>query len=170
MTATPRWSACGAAPLPEVRVGVGDYAARRGPHTLVTYGLGSCVAVSLVDGTAGCGGLLHFMLPRAADGAADSRPAMFADTGLDELVAALEGLGAGPRRLRAKLVGGAAVSEALRMNIGQRNVLAAKRLLWRRAIPIDAEEVGGNLARTVHMQSPTGRLRVLSPQTPERIL
>ena len=48
----------------QVAVGVGDCRVSNDPEcVLVTYALGSCIAVLIHDPTAGVGGLLHFALP-----------------------------------------------------------------------------------------------------------
>jgi len=149
---------------------VGDFAVIR-EGTLVTYGLGSCVAVCIVDPKRAVGGMLHFMLPSSTDGGPSDDPARFADTGMKVLVDALAAEGAVPRRFRAKLVGGASTgSGGFSTGIGERNVMAAKRLLWRIRVPVDAEETGGALARTVRMEVPSGRLLVHSPGVEDRWL
>jgi len=50
-----------------VIVGVGDCRVSNDPESmLVTYALGSCIAVMIHDSIAGVGGLLHFMLPESS--------------------------------------------------------------------------------------------------------
>ena len=45
-------------------VGIADCQTSNDPESvLVTYALGSCVAVVIHDSSAGVGGMLHFMLP-----------------------------------------------------------------------------------------------------------
>ena len=80
-------------------------------ETLVTYALGSCVAVSIHDAAAHVGGLLHFMLPESAlDRAkAQGNPFLFADTGIPLLFRAAYERGAEKRRLLVKVAGGAQV-------------------------------------------------------------
>ncbi|MCA9608567.1 MAG: chemotaxis protein CheD [Myxococcales bacterium] len=137
----------------------------------MTFGLGSCVAVCAVDESAGVGGLLHFMLPSRESGMRDdSRIAVYADSGIEALLQELEVAGAVLRRTRVKIVGGAAMSSVVSMDIGKRNVLAARRLLWARRLPVDVDETGGSIARTVRMEVPTGRLRIGSPGLAEKII
>ena len=55
---------------------------------LVTYALGSCIAVAVHDPVTSVAGLLHYMLPEASldwDKAAQN-PYMFADTGIPKLL------------------------------------------------------------------------------------
>jgi chemotaxis protein CheD len=130
---------------------------------LVTYSLGSCIAVVATDPTAGVGGLLHFMLPESKldSGKAAQRPCMFADTGIGALLEELERLGARRRLIAVKLVGGAQVlDKANFFGIGQRNYTAARRLLWKQGLLIEAEDVGGTDIRTVELELATGRVNV----------
>lgn len=160
------------AEVARVNVGVGELAVVSVPSMLVTYGLGSCVAVCVVDASAGIGGLLHFMLPNREVGHRqdDGRPGVFADTGIRVLLEQMVARGAARTRMRVKLVGGAAISSAVRMDIGKQNVLAARRMLWSERLPVDAQDVGGGIARTVRMDAPQGRLRIQSPGIEERFL
>lgn len=63
----------------------------------------------------------------------------------------------------AKLAGGAQMFEVTRsefMNIGKRNVEAAKKILDELKIPIVAEDTGGNYGRTIIFYSEDGRLEI----------
>ena len=94
------------------------------------------------------GGLLHYQLPdsKMSPERAAEKPFMFADTGLKALVRKLEALGAKKRRLHVKIAGGAAMSNGPKgFDIGKRNCLAIRKLLWKYGVFLDAEEVGGVL-------------------------
>jgi chemotaxis protein CheD len=71
--------------MKDLVVGISDFQCSNKPEDiLVTYALGSCIAVVVYDPVAVVGGLLHFMLPDSTldqNKAAES-PAMFADTGI----------------------------------------------------------------------------------------
>ncbi|HLE00245.1 MAG TPA: chemotaxis-specific protein-glutamate methyltransferase CheB [Bdellovibrionota bacterium] len=64
--------------------------------------------------------------------------------------------------IRAKLVGGASVIEALEQasEIGALNISIAERILDEYGIVITARDVGGSGGRKVHFHTATGRLRV----------
>jgi len=150
-------------------VGVGDCKVSRGADaTLVTYGLGSCIALAIHDPVASVGGLLHFMLPESSvnpDKAARD-PFMFADTGIPRLFHAAYELGAEKRRLVVRAAGGAQVmDDAGVFSIGKRNHLALRRILWKAGVMIQAEEIGGTASRTVRLEVSTGRLWVRGPGT-----
>lgn len=69
-------------------VGIADARVSRDPDTvLVTYALGSCIAIAIHDPVVQVGGLLHFMLPESKGfaGDASSTPFKFADTGIPML-------------------------------------------------------------------------------------
>lgn len=153
-------------------VGVGDGSVSRDPDAvLVTYALGSCVAVMLHDPVAGVSGMLHYMLPEApGDGTAQSaRPWMYADTGISHLLQAAEKQGAQKRRLVIFAAGGAQVMNDNSMfNIGKRNCLALRKALWKLGLAPHAEETGGSTARTVRMEVRSGRVWLQNPGSGQR--
>ena len=59
--------------MANLTIGISDLKVCRPPDVLVTYALGSCVGICLLDSVAGVGGLSHIMLPdstQATNGAA----------------------------------------------------------------------------------------------------
>jgi chemotaxis protein CheD len=143
-------------------------ALKGGVDTLVTYSLGSCIAVVACDPVAGVGGLLHFMLPESVldEDKAVRRPCMIA-----LMLRELERLGAGRRRLIVKLAGGAQVlDQANFFIIGQRNYTAARRFLWKEGLLIEAEDVGGTDVRTVELDVATGRVAVKTAGNRVRVI
>ncbi len=147
-------------------VGIGELAVSNRPgDVIVTHALGSCVAVCLWDPTAGVAGLLHFLLPdsRINPQRAAEQPAAFADTGIPLLFQTAYAHGLHKNRCIVRLVGGAEIATSgATFDIGKRNVLAAKNLLWRNGVLINAEAVGGRAARTVNLFVASGRLVVSS--------
>ena len=128
---------------------------------LVTYALGSCVAVSLYDPVVQVGGMLHFMLPDSNLDPlkAQSNPFMFADTGIPQLVEAFRANGAQTRRAVVRLAGGAQVLDSQGVfQIGKRNYLEARRILWKSGILVSAEAVGGEVSRTTRLEIANGRM------------
>ena len=75
---------------------------------IVTYALGSCIAVVVYDPVRTVGGMIHFMLPMSATSPdkAREKPAMFADTGVPLLFGEMYKLGCDKRDLVVKVVGG----------------------------------------------------------------
>ena len=138
---------------------------------LTTYALGSCIAVAIHDPVAAVGGLLHFMLPESSlnPEKASQNPFMFADTGIPLLFRAAYGLGAEKRRLVVRAVGGAQVMDDNGVfNIGKRNHVALRKILWKAGVMIHGEEVGGTTSRTVRLEVATGRFWIRGPGMADR--
>ena len=135
---------------------------------LVTYALGSCLGVAIYDPVAKVGGLLHTMLPTSAIDAEKARrvPAMFVDTGVPLLFRESYKLGARKERMIVRVAGGAAAGgdeRADQFQIGKRNALALRKLLWKNGVLLHAHDVGGvQTSRTVYLDVGTGVLTVRS--------
>ncbi|MFD1570901.1 chemotaxis protein CheD [Halorubrum laminariae] len=139
-----------------IRVGVGELAVATNGETLTTSGLGSCVAVGLVDRDAGVRGLLHAMLPNEGDArSATARPAKYVDTGIEALIEALRESGASSGRLEARVAGGAEMLD-LTDAVGPRNVERAEESLSAAGVPIVASDVGDGVGRTVRLRADGG--------------
>jgi chemotaxis protein CheD len=153
-------------------VGVGDCkVSKAADAVLATYALGSCIAVAIHDPVAAVGGLLHFMLPESSVNPykASQNPFMFADTGIPLLFHAAYQLGAEKRRLAVRAVGGAQVMDENGVfNIGRRNHLALRKILWKAGVMIHGEEIGGTTSRTVRLEVATGRFWVRGPGMADR--
>ena len=142
-------------------VGISDCKVSGDPgETLLTYALGSCIAVAVHDPVARIAGLLHFMLPGAAIDRvkAAQNPFMFADTGIPRLLNDTIERGANRRCLIARIVGGARILNGPELfQIGRHNYLAARKLLRKEGLFLAAEAVGGEVSRTVRIDVPTGK-------------
>lgn len=149
----------------EVVVDIADFAVANGDAVLVTSGLGSCVAVALHDPTTGIAGLAHILLPSAGLGPPSIHPAKYADTGILLLAEEMRRRGAAGNRMVARLAGGARMFAALLssgINMGQRNIDATRKALYRLTIPVVAEDVGGEYGRSVRVVAATGAMTVRS--------
>lgn len=151
--------------MPElIKVGMADYKVGRAPDTLISYGLGSCIGISLYDPQTKIGGLLHIMLPDSNQSRANENRAKFADTGLPDMLDELIRMGAAKSRLVAKLAGGsqmfAFANASDIMRVGLRNASASKEILKKLSIPIVGEDTGGNYGRTVQIDLSTGVYKV----------
>jgi len=132
---------------------------------IVTYALGSCIAVIVYDPRLRVGGMLHYMLPSAqvAPTQAEQRPAMFADTGIPLLFDQIYSFGCRDVDLIVKAAGGGKLYDADGpFDIGRRNYLKLNELFRSRRITIAAEDVGGCKSRTVRMAIDSGRIIVRS--------
>ncbi|HSW30467.1 MAG TPA: chemotaxis protein CheD [Longimicrobiales bacterium] len=151
-----------------VVVGVGDMSVSNQPgDLLVTYALGSCLGICIHDPVAGVAGMLHAMLPTAtADPErAREKPTKFVDSGLTLLFKEAYRLGARKERIVVKVAGGASATPEGRTDsfqIGKRNIVAFRRLLWMNGVLLQAEDVGGNRSRTVSLDVATGEVVITS--------
>ena len=151
--------------MPElIKVGMADYKVGRAPDTLISYGLGSCIGISLYDPQTKIGGLLHIMLPDSNQSRANENRAKFADTGIPDMLEELIRMGAAKSRLVAKLAGGsqmfAFANASDIMRVGLRNASASKEILKKLSIPIVGEDTGRNYGRTVQIDLSTGVYKV----------
>ena len=147
-----------------IRVGMADYKVGSAPSTIISYGLGSCIGISLYDPQTKVGGLLHIMLPDSTQARPTDNPAKFADTGLPLMLKDVLALGASRSRLVAKIAGGAqmfAFANATDiMRVGARNAEAAKKILKDLNIRLIAEDTGGTYGRTVSINMEDGVYKV----------
>jgi chemotaxis protein CheD len=158
----------------ETIVKVADWAAERGDGVLVTLGLGSCVAIMLHDSQTKAGAMAHVLLPSISLARDITNRAKFPETAVPLLVERLKALGADPRRLVAKLAGGASMFSQLvtpgTIQMGERNVLAARSALRAAAIPIVGESVGGDRGRSVRFRVRDGRVEIRSVGASESVI
>jgi len=145
-------------------IGVADMAVSDSPgELLITYSLGSCIAVLVFDPLASVGGMLHYMLPESSldPEKAKKNPCMFADTGITQLFKNSYVKGARKEHMVVKTVGGAQILDPKGVfNIGKRNYLAMRKIFWKNNVAIAAEHVGGEINRTVRLEMDSGRVIV----------
>jgi chemotaxis protein CheD len=148
----------------ELVVRVADLRVGMGSDVLVTVGLGSCVAIVLYDPKARVGGLAHTLLPSPALSRVDGNPAKFPQSAVPRLLELMVAEGARPNRITGRLVGGASMFAALAppgaIQMGERNLIAARQALHSSGIPLVGEAVGGDFGRTVRLRVSDGQLEV----------
>lgn len=129
---------------------------------LITYALGSCLGIVIYDPVANVAGMLHVMLPTGTIDAQkmQDKPAMFVDSGVPILFKECYKLGAKKERMIIKVAGGAhagASEEADRFQIGKRNMIALRKLLWKNGVLVHANDTGGiQTSRTMWVDIATG--------------
>jgi chemotaxis protein CheD len=134
-------------------------------EVLTTYSLGSCIGVCMYDPVAHIAGMLHYQLPDSNldKPKAEKFPFMFADTGMAIMVKKLLAMGAGAKRMQVKIAGGASMSTGPRgFDIGKRNYLSIRKLLWKNGMFIDAEDVGGTSPRNMYLNVADGSVTIRS--------
>ncbi len=126
------------------------------------------MAVILIHPKARVVGMVHVALPASSinPAKAQDKPGYFADTGIPALIREMMALGCtgGPKEMVAKIAGGAQVMDPKNVfNIGKKNILAIKKILWKYGVSPRAEDVGGNMSRTVTLNAKNGRVMLSSP-------
>ncbi|MBI4733469.1 MAG: chemotaxis protein CheD [Rubrobacteridae bacterium] len=145
-------------------IGIGELKVSKDRQsTIVTRGLGSCIAVCMFDKVSKIAGMAHIMLPQ--DNGRDTMlTARFADTGVPRLYEAMVKEGANPSNMIVKIAGGARMFQMPGGNslleIGERNAEVVKKAINERKLGIDAADIGKDYGRTVELSVATGELVV----------
>lgn len=149
-----------------INVGIGDLAVSADRTAQIkTYALGSCVAVIAWDRVNKVAGLIHIALPESAINTdkATEKPGYFADSGIPVFLQELVARSAAKSFLSIRLAGGSSImDDKHHFDIGKRNVLAIRKLLWKHGLGTIAEDVGGNISRTVTVDVATGEVVINS--------
>ncbi|MFO0829236.1 MAG: chemotaxis protein CheD [Phycisphaerales bacterium] len=153
-----------ATPVGKIVVGVADMAISKEPgKSIITYALGSCIAVTLYDPINKVGGMLHFMLAEssASPEKAKANPALFADTGVPLLFHRAYALGAVKSNLILCAAGGAEIlADDGHFRIGARNRTMLRKLFWKNNVLLTADDTGGNYSRTLTLSLENGAVSV----------
>ena len=150
--------------LKQLIVNIADMKISTNPDEfLVTYSLGSCVALALFDPYVKVAGLIHIMLPDSSIEKipANANPFKFVDLGVPALFKEMFKLGAKRNHIVTKVIGGSNVMDKNKyFNIGERNYTAVRKMLWRNNMIIHKEDVGGSKSRTVRLYTASGKVLV----------
>jgi chemotaxis protein CheD len=133
---------------------------RRG-DAIITHALGSCLGITAHDPVARVGGLLHAMLPDSSvdPGKALEHPCMFVDAGVLRLFEECLKAGAEKSRVMVRAAGGATSQgdhAGEIFQIGRRNFVMLRRVLFNNGIPLEAYDVGGTDCRNMRLDVDTG--------------
>lgn len=159
-----------------INVGISDMKIAASPDVLATYALGSCVGVCIIDKIKQVGGMVHIMLPNNTNPDNLDQVYKYADTGVSEMIKNLEKKGCIRIRMTAKIAGGAKMFEIKDDNkssigtIGERNVVAVKKVLRDLRIRLIAEDTGLNYGRTIFFDCSTGELKIKSFAMGEKVI
>lgn len=148
----------------KIIVGVSDMKVSNDPSSdIITYSLGSCIGLVVFDPVVKVGGILHYMLPESSldREKAERNPYMFADSGIPLLFKESYKYDAVKKRMKVSVFGGSQILDQKGFfNIGKRNYMALKKLLFKNNVLINYEDVGGNVNRTVRLEIKTGDIFV----------
>ncbi|MCX7881625.1 MAG: chemotaxis protein CheD [Brevinematales bacterium] len=136
-------------------IGIGEWIATDHPEDVITtYALGSCVALIVIARKYHKGAMAHIALPdsRVDPEKAKNQPAYFADLAVPLILKEFQKQGITLKEIEIKLVGGAQMLDPQGIfDIGRRNILEIKKLLWQNMLAPVAEDVGGHVSRTVSL-------------------
>jgi len=147
-----------------VKILPGEYYVTRNDEAITTV-LGSCVSPCIRDPQADVGGMNHFMLPEDNSVREPGRRApvvlstRYGSHAMESLINDLLKIGAQRQRLEIKLFGGGRVLSAM-TDIGARNIDFVTNYLNLEHLPVDAQDVGGELPRKIVYFPTEGRVRV----------
>ncbi len=158
-----------------ITVGVGDLKISRNPEDrIITHALGSCLGITVYDPVARVGGMLHAMLPLSTidPAKAAENPYMFVDTGVPRLF--LDSYKAGARKERLIVCAAGGSSPTGRdhedfFQIGNRNVVMLRKLLWKNGVVLKASDLGGFDARTLWLDLAAGEVTLRSNGAERRL-
>jgi chemotaxis protein CheD len=152
--------------MSDLIVGISDIkVSNKADDVIITYALGSCIGVVVFDPIVKVGGLLHYMLPDSNLDLNKARenPEMFADTGIPLLFKSCYKFGAEKSRMIVKAVGGASILDDTNyFRIGQKNIMAMRKIFWKNNVMVNKEDTGLNYNRTVRLEMSTGSVFVRS--------
>ncbi len=152
-----------------IHVGIGECSISSDQGDVIrTFALGSCVALIGHDRYGKIAGIMHIALPDSSinAGRAQKHPGYFVDTGVPHLLRLLKEASATKTGLTFKITGGSSIMDPRRrFDIGKRNVLAIRKLMWKFGLGITAEDVGGSKSRTVTVAVDSGEVLISSGGT-----
>jgi chemotaxis protein CheD len=133
-------------------------------NTRIRTLLGSCVAITLWHPSLQLGGMCHFLLPTRSGPAMLEADGRYGDEAMTLLVDAAIARGTRPQEYEAKVFGGGDMFGSRlsigALDIGGRNIDAAKRLLERHGVVSKASSVGNRGYRNVFLDVATGHVWV----------
>lgn len=121
--------------------------------------LGSCVSACIRDPQMGLGGMNHFMLPADPGQNSGGASARYGEYALERLINELIKHGADRSRFEIKVFGGGQILNGMG-DIGAANIRFVREFMETEGLPIDAEDVGGRVARRVRYHPTTGKAMV----------
>jgi len=150
------------------QVGIGHLAvSRRAGDVLQTHALGSCIGLIVHEPISGAWGLAHIALPKPPRGGTPRmEPAYYATDAVPALLRAMMRTAGTTNTtgMRVFLAGGATVVAALdSYAIGKRNLLGVRKALWKHNLSPHAEDVLGDISRTVRVHVSTGLIELSNP-------
>jgi chemotaxis protein CheD len=127
--------------------------------TIISTVLGSCVAVCIYDRKRKVGGMNHFRLPFIDD--KGKTTSLYGNVATLALIRMMLYELSKTKHLEAQLFGGAYNSKVSPKDFGHENVMAARKVLANKMIPIISEDVGGQMGRKIVFNTHTNEVGVI---------
>ena len=151
-----------------ILVGIGEIVISNKPgETIKTMALGSCVGIVMLSKKKNVVAMAHVALPDSSinHNLRNNIPGYFADQAVPNLLKELKRFGVSTFDITVKLIGGSSIMDPVGIfNIGKRNVLTIRKLLWNSRLGATVEDVGGNYSRTLWVEIDTGKVFISSPK------
>jgi chemotaxis protein CheD len=133
--------------------------------SLITYALGSCLGITIYDPAARIGALLHIMLPDSSidPAKAEQNPWMFVDVGFPKMIEDCVAAGVRKEHMILKVAGGACAHgnpDEDYFQIGKRNFVMLRKILWQKGLLLKAYDVGGGHSRTMTLDLSSGEVQL----------
>ncbi|MCX7905419.1 MAG: chemotaxis protein CheD [Elusimicrobiales bacterium] len=152
-----------------ITVNVGDFKfSSDQDEEIITYALGSCVGVSFFDSVLKKGGMLHAMLDDCDNHKEKciSNPFMFVNSGMELALKKFIEEGSDKKNLIICACGGASPIAKDRQDffqIGMKNVIMLKKIMWKYSLIFKATHFGGYSSRTMKLSLRDGSVIVKTP-------
>ena len=127
--------------------------------TVVSTVLGSSVSVCIYDIKQKMGGINHFQFPFT--GEKHQATAKYGNVATIALIRIMVNNGSKIKHLEAQILGGAYNRKVSPKNIGQENIMAARKILARERICIASEDVGGEKGRKIVFNTDSSEIAVI---------
>ena len=137
---------------------------------IIAHGLGACVALAIFDRTTYLGGIIQIVMPSSDVQSKNDHPIRFADTGIPLFLKEFMQQGGNFASCKIAIAGGANMPSNNMFNIGDQNVIAVKKALYKFNLNVSGEDVGGNNGRTLNIDIKRGVIVSKIFGCPERVL
>ena len=150
-------------------LGIGDVVFGQGPTSIMTV-LGSCVAITMYSPSQRLGAICHAALPQCHDQqckADDCKPGKHVECAVQVMLKQFTKQGVPLQDIQVKLFGGAKMFShqiPASLAIGSMNDQAARRIIQRAGLAIQAVDTGGTRKRKLTFDMGTGKVVVEKPK------
>jgi chemotaxis protein CheD len=135
---------------------------RKRGDLLITHSLGSCLGLAAWDPSAGVGGLIHCLLPRATSPDVKN-PNMYVNLGVPQMIRKMVSMGCTKGSLIFKAAGcGRMLLIQNQFDTGAQNLAMLEALFSKNGVALAASDTGGSIPRTLSLDVETGLVTISS--------